>query len=124
MPSTSWCYYEKIEQFLVEGGGHFLMYFRRDRCGRTVCTLLKPSLMIMSRIKKKNSRHPFKPLTAHSVGNIDLDQWFSTFLVERNPNKTFQRLEEPLCINLILICKKHYLINIMRLTYYVQIYLQ
>ena len=46
-----------------------------------------------------------------------IDQWFSIFLVERNPNETFQRLEEPLCINLILICKKNYLINIMRLTY-------
>ena len=30
-------------------------------------------------------------------------QWFSTFLVERNPNKTFQRLEELLCINLTWI---------------------
>ena len=43
----------------------------------------------------------------HQVqSNIDtLDQWFSTFLVERNPNKTFQRLEEPLCGNLIVLCQ-------------------
>ena len=34
-----------------------------------------------------------------------LNQWFSTFLVERNPNETFQRLEEPLCGNLIDLCQ-------------------
>ena len=32
-------------------------------------------------------------------------QWFSTFLVERNPNETFQRLEEFLCNNLIVLCQ-------------------
>ena len=32
-----------------------------------------------------------------------LGQWFSTFLVKRNPNETFQRLEEPLCGNLIVL---------------------
>ena len=46
-----------------------------------------------------------------------LEQWFSTFLVERNPNETFQRLEEPLCNNLIVLSKKHHLINKMRLKY-------
>ena len=46
-----------------------------------------------------------------------LYQWFSTFLVERNPNETFQRLKEPLCSNLIVLCKKHHLINKMRLKY-------
>ena len=29
-----------------------------------------------------------------------LSQWFLTFVVERNPNETFQKLEETLCINL------------------------
>ena len=37
--------------------------------------------------------------------------------MERNPNETFQRLEEPLCNNLIVLCKKHHLINKMRLKY-------
>ena len=37
--------------------------------------------------------------------NMCLDQWFSTFLVEWNPNETFQRLEEPLCNNLISYAK-------------------
>ena len=36
---------------------------------------------------------------------IRLLQWFSIFLVERNPNETFQRLEEPLCGNLIVLCQ-------------------
>ena len=36
---------------------------------------------------------------------VNLEQWFSTFLVERNPNETFQRLEEPLCGNLIVLCQ-------------------
>ena len=44
-----------------------------------------------------------------------LQQWFSTFLVERNPNETFQRLEEPLCNNLISYA--NHLINKMRLKY-------
>ena len=38
-----------------------------------------------------------------------VEQWFSTFLGERNPNETFQRLEEPLYIYFIVLCKKHYL---------------
>ena len=37
--------------------------------------------------------------------NMCLHQWFSTFLVEWNPNETFQRLEEPLCNNLISYAK-------------------
>ena len=40
-----------------------------------------------------------------------IDQWFSTFLLERNPHETFQRLEEPLCNNLIVLCNKHHLIE-------------
>ena len=32
--------------------------------------------------------------------SVILAQWFSTFLWERNPNETFQGLEEPLSINL------------------------
>ena len=36
---------------------------------------------------------------------VTLYQWFSTFLVEQNSNETFQRLEEPLCGNLIVLCQ-------------------
>ena len=39
------------------------------------------------------------------LGLYNIEQWFSTFLVERNPNETFQMLEEPLCNNLISYAK-------------------
>ena len=37
-------------------------------------------------------------------------QWFSTFLLERNPKETFQWLEEPLSNNSTVLCKKQRLI--------------
>ena len=34
-------------------------------------------------------------------------QWFSTFLLKRNPNEKFQWLEKPLCNNLIALYNLH-----------------
>ena len=46
---------------------------------------------------------PIAAIFLHS--SYIVDQWFSTFLVEWNPNETFQRLEEPLCSNFIVLCQ-------------------
>ena len=48
----SWCYYEAIEQYLALGG-HVLTLFRKVRFGRSVHTLLKPSL-VTSHKENKN----------------------------------------------------------------------
>ena len=57
----------------------------------------------MNRIKHRCSKCSVRSPRAPRA--IRLLQWFSTFLVERNPNETFQRLEEPLCGNLIVLCQ-------------------
>ena len=72
-----------------------------------------PSIRTLTRITSKVGKVAeteflasiFKNLSPCQRRCIILWQWFSTFLVERNPNETFQRLEEPLCDNLIVLCQ-------------------
>lgn len=46
-------------------------------------------------------------ISIHTCAQL-LEQWFSAFfLVVRNPNETFRRLDEPICNNFIVLGKKH-----------------